>query len=219
MIELIVDFIFYLHSEDIMFRHFFRFTFLLLTLAVLFVACGEDDNPIVDNDKHDEPFHADADGFVLKVGGQEIYRQFQGTQTGGITLKAGDELDVLAVFLDPAIGEFFPENPEEGEEHDHDHDHEEEEGEEEFVLSIVGFDASIIDVHLHAGEEHEHEDHDDEEDNHDHEEDDHDDELADKFTFEVIGLSAGKTQLSFQLLHGDHPDFTAALPIPVTVTQ
>ena len=205
MTELIVDFMFYLHSEDIMFRHFFRFTFLLLTLAVLFVACGEDDNPIVDNDKHDEPFHADADGFVLKVGGQEIYRQFQGTQTGGITLKAGDELDVLAVFLDPAIGEFFPENPEEGEEHDHDHDHEEEEGEEEFVLSIVGFDASIIDVHLHAGEEHEHED--------------HDDELADKFTFEVIGLSAGKTQLSFQLLHGDHPDFTAALPIPVTVTQ
>ena len=101
----------------------------------------------------------------------------------------------------------------------HDHDHEEEEGEEEFVLSIVGFDASIIDVHLHAGEEHEHEDHDDEEDDHDDEEDDHDDELADKFTFEVIGLSAGKTQLSFQLLHGDHPDFTAALPIPVTVTQ
>ena len=205
MTELVVDFIFYLHSEDIMFRHFFRFTFLLLTLAVLFVACGEDDNPIVDNNEHDEPFHADADGFVLKVRGQEIYRQFQGTQTGGITLKAGDELDVLAVFLDPAIGEFFPENPVEGEEHDHDHDHEEEEGEEEFVLSIVGFDASIIDVHLHAGEEHEHED--------------HDDELADKFTFEVIGLSAGKTQLSFQLLHGDHPDFTAALPIPVTVTQ
>ena len=195
MTELIVDFIFYLHSEDIMFRHFFRFT-LLLTLAVLFVACGEDDNPIVDNNEHDEPFHADADGFVLKVGGQEIYRQYQGKQTGGITLTAGDELDVLAVFLDPAIGEFFPENPEEGEEHDHDHDHEEEEGEEEFVLSIVGFDASIIDVHLHAGEEHEHEDHDDEED-------DHDDELADKFTFEVIGLSAGKTQLSFQLLHGE----------------
>ena len=29
------------------------------TLAVLFVVCGEDDNPIVDNDKHGEPFHAD----------------------------------------------------------------------------------------------------------------------------------------------------------------
>ena len=42
-----------------MFRHFFRFTFLLLTLAVLFVVCGEDDNPIVDNDKHGEPFHSD----------------------------------------------------------------------------------------------------------------------------------------------------------------
>ena len=42
-----------------MFRHFFRFTFLLLTLAVLFVVCGEDDNPIVDNDKHGAPFHSD----------------------------------------------------------------------------------------------------------------------------------------------------------------
>ena len=182
-----------------MFRHFFRFTLLLLTFAVLFFACGEDDNPIVDNDENGESFHADADGFVLKVDGQEIYRQFQGTQTGGITLKAGDELDVLAVFLDPTIGEFFPETAEEGEEHDH----EEEEG---FVLSIGGFDASIIDVHLHEGEEHEES------------EDDHDDELAHKFTFEVIGLAAGQTQLSFQLLHGEHADFTAALPIPVTVT-
>ena len=193
-----------------MFRHFFRFTLLLLTFAVLFVACGVYDNPIVDNDESGESFHADADGFVLKVGGQEIYRQFQGTQTGGITLKAGDELDVLAVFLDPTIGEFFPEADEEGEEHDHHHDHEEEEEEEGFVLSIGGFDASIIDVHLHVvGEEHE---------EHEESEDDHDDEEADKFTFEVIGLAAGQTQLSFQLLHGEHADFTAALPIPVTVT-
>jgi len=79
IIELIVDFIFYLYSEDIMFRHFFRFTLLLLTFAVLFFACGEDDNPIVDNDENGESFHVDADGFVLKVDGQEIYRQFQGT--------------------------------------------------------------------------------------------------------------------------------------------
>ena len=194
-----------------MFRHFFRFTLLLLAFAVLFFACGEDDNPIVDNDENGELFHADADGFVLKVDGQEIYRQFQGTQTGGITLKAGDELDVLAVFLDPTIGEFFPETTEEGEEHDHDHDHQEEEG---FVLSIGGFDASIIDVLPHEGEAHEHE----EGEEHEESGDDHDDELAHKFTFEVIGLAAGQTQLSFQLLHGEHADFTAALPIPVTVT-
>ena len=192
-----------------MFRHFFRFILLLLTFAILFVACDEDDNPIVDNHENGESFHADADGFVLKVDGQEIYRQFQGKQTGGITLKAGDELDVLAVFLDPTIGEFSPETAEEGEEHDH--DHEEEEG---FVLSVGGFDASIIDVHLHEGEEHEHE----EGEEHEVSEDDHDDEFADKFTFEVIGLAAGQTQLSFQLLHGEHADFTAALPIPVTVT-
>ena len=87
-----------------------------LGVGLAHVACGEDDNPIVDNDENGESFHADADGFVLKVDGQEIYRQFQGAQTGGITLKSGDELDVLAVFLDPTIGEFFPETAEEGEE-------------------------------------------------------------------------------------------------------
>lgn len=182
-----------------MFRHFFRSTLLLLALAVLVVACGDDDNPIVDDDHADEPFHADADGFVLKVDGNEIYRQFQGTQTGGITLKARDELDVLAVFLDHDADEFFPSSPEADEDHDHDH-----EDEEVFALGLSGFDASIIEVHLHEGEEHEHEE----------EEEEH----AEKLTFEVVGLKAGQTQINFQLLHGGHADFTAALAIPVNVT-
>ena len=36
-------------------------------------------------------------------------------------------------------------------------------------------------------------------------------------TLKVVGLKAGTTEIKLQLLHGDHPDFTAALPIPVTV--
>ena len=92
---------------------------------------------------------------------------------GSITLKVGDELDVLTVFLDNYSDEFFPEAPEG--ENDHDDD---EHGE---------------------GEE-------------------HDNELAEKFTFEVKGLKAGQTELKLQLMHGGHPDFTAALLIPVTVT-
>ncbi len=189
-----------------MFTCFFRFTLLLLAFAVLFAACSEDDNPIVDHD--DEPFHADADGFILKVDGNEIYRQFQGTHTGGITLKVGEELDVLAVFLNQHEEEFFPEAPEEGEDHDHD-DH----GEEEvFALALRGFDSSTIEVHLYESEE------DDHEDDHAEEGEDHDDELAEKFTFEVKGLKAGKTEFKLQLLHGDHPDFTAAFSTPVTVT-
>ena len=188
---------------------FFRFTLLLLAFAVLFAACGEDDNPIIDHDHDhdDEPFHADADGFVLKVDGNQIYRQFEGEHEGSITLKVGEELEVLATFLDHDGDEFLPENPEEEDEHDHDH------GEEEvFALALSAFDSSIIKIHLHEGEEHEHED------DHAEEEEHHDDELAEQFTFEVEGLKAGETAIKFQLLHGDHADFTAALMIPVTVT-
>ena len=192
-----------------MFTHCFRFTLLLLGFTMLFAACGEDDNPIIDDD-HDhegDVFHADADGFVLKVDGKQIYRQFQGTHTGSITLKVGDELDVLTVFLDHDEEEFFQENPEE-EEHEHDDDDEEE----VFALALSEFDSSIIEIHLHESEGDDHEDDQAEEDEH------HDDELAEKFTFEVKGLKAGETGVKLQLLHGDHPDFTAALSIPVTVT-
>lgn len=211
-----------------------RFTLLLLASVALFAACGEDDNPIVENGHDDEPFHADADGFVLKVDGNEIYRQFEGTHTGGITLKVGEELDVLTAFLDHDSHEFFPENPEEEDDHDHDHEH----GEEEvFALALSGYDSSIIEVHLYHDDHGDHDDDDDHDDHDDHDErddhdehdddDDHDeheehdehgDELAEQFTFEVKGLKAGQTEIKLQLMHGDHPDFTAALLIPVTVT-
>ena len=190
-----------------MFACFFRLTLLLTVFVVLFAACGEDDNPIIDDDHDhdDEPFHADADGFVLKVDGNQIYRQFEGEHEGGITLKVGEELEIAAAFLDHDEEEFLPENPEEEDEHDHDH------GEEEvFALAISEFDSSIIEVHLHEGEEHE--------DSHAEEDEHHDDELAERFTFEVGGLQAGETTFKLQLLHGDHPDFTAALLVPVTVT-
>ena len=202
----------YLYLEEMMFTCVFRCTLLLLAVVVLFAACGEDDNPIIDDDHDhdhdDEPFHADADGFVLKVDGNQIYRQFEGEHEGGITLKVGEELEIAAAFLDHDEEEFLPENPEEEDGHDHDH------GEEEvFALSLSAFDSSIIKIHLHEGEdEHDHED------EHEHEDEHHDDELAEQFTFEVDGLKAGETAIKFQLLHGDHADFTAALMIPVTVT-
>ena len=199
----------YLYLEEMMFTCFFRCTLLLLAFVVLFAACGEDDNPIIDDehDHEDEPFHADADGFVLKVNGNQIYRQFEGEHEGGITLKVGEEVEVAAAFLDHDGDEFLPENPEEEDDHDHDH------GEEEvFALALSGYDSSIIKIHLH-----DHEDEHDDEDEHDHE-DEHHDELAEQFTFEVDGVKAGETAIKFQLLHGDHADFTGALMIPVTVT-
>ena len=177
-----------------MIKQFFKLSVLLLALSMLLAACGEGDSD------HDEATHVDADGFVLKVDGEEIYRQFQGTETGGISLKVGDELDVLTVFINRHSEEITFETEEgeddHGEEEDDGHDHDED---EVFGLALSEYDTSIIEVHLAEGRE------------------DEGDQHEEGFTFEMTGLSAGQTGIKLQLLHGDHPDFTAALQIPVNV--
>ena len=175
--------------------------------------CGESDNPIVDDHDHDEhdhdhdaPIHADVDGFVLEVNEVEVYRQFQGTHTGGLTVNVGEEIEVHAVFLDADGHEAHLDEVEAVDEHGH---------EEEFGLGLSGYDSAIIEIHLDH-DEHDHDDHDDDHDDHDDDHDDHDDH-GDELPFGLEGLKAGKTEIKLQLLHGDHPDFTAALLIPVTV--
>ena len=199
-----------------MFTYFFGrdFSVAISRLALLsFIAvlpfiggCGEDDNPIVDDHDHEEEreiIHADADGFVLEVDGAEVYRQFQGEHSGGLTVNVDEEIEVHVTFLDASGAEVHIGEEEEGE-HDHDHDHD---AEETFALGLMGYDAAIIDIHLseteeeHGEEEHEGEEHGEE----------------GQLGFEVVGLKAGTTEIKLQLLHGDHADFTAALPIPVTV--
>ena len=191
---------------------------LLSLIAVLpFVGgCGEDDNPIVDDDHDDEhevdaPLHADADGFTLEVDGKEVYHQHQGTHEGGLTVGVGEEIEVHVIFIDANEAEVHLDEiaPPPGED-DHDHDHDEEEA---FSLGLTGYDSAIVEIHLEHEDEHEHdeEEHDEEE----HDEEEHGEEEALHFGLE--GLKAGKTEIKLQLLHGDHPDFTAALSIPVTV--
>ena len=180
--------------------------------ALFFSGCGEDSNPIVDTPETEEdaPYHAEADGFFLQVDGVEIYRQFQGTETGGISVGVGEEIDVHVQFLNPDRVGFIPQPEEEaeheGEDDGHAHD------EEEFALGLTGYDTAIAEVHLHV-EEHEEDEHGHVEE---HEEDTHEEE-EEKWVFEVVGVKAGTTHITLQLLHGDHPDFTAALPIPITV--
>ncbi|MYI94159.1 hypothetical protein F4083_07515 [Candidatus Poribacteria bacterium] len=114
-----------------------------------------------------------------------------------------------------------PPGEEEADDHDHDHG-----GLESFSLGLTGYDASIIQIHLdHDDHDHEGEEHDDDHDDHEGEEhdDDHDDhdhegeEHGDALPFGLEGLKAGTTEIKLQLIHGDHPDYTAALLIPVTV--
>ena len=173
--------------------------------------CGEDDNPIVDDDhdhdhdhEGDAPIHADVDGFVLEVDEKEVYRQFQGTHTGGLTVTVGEEIEVHAVFLDADGHEAHLDEVEAVDEHGH---------EETFALGLSDYDSSIIEIHL------DHDEHDHEEDHHeeDHHEEDHHEEHSEELPFGLEGLKAGTTEIKLQLLHGDHPDFTGALLIPVTV--
>ena len=204
-----------------------QFIFVMLIAVLPFLGgCGEDD------DHEDEIIHADADGFVLNVDGNEVYRQFEGEHNGGITLSVGDEIEVHVLFLDANEEEFDPTGDEEDEHEDDGHDHDTEDEEVNFALGLSEYDDEIIEIHLHGDtEEDEHsddehadeEDHGDEhsDDEHADEEDEHsDDEHADEesaMSFEVVGLKAGNTEIKLQLLHGDHPDYTGSLLIPVTV--
>ncbi|MDE0013682.1 MAG: hypothetical protein OXU36_21255 [Candidatus Poribacteria bacterium] len=194
---------------------------LLTFVAVLPLmgGCGEDDNPIVDDDHdhdHDAPIHADVDGFFLEVDGKDVYRQFQGTHSGGLTVGVGQEIEVHAVFLDANGAEAHLHEVEAVDEHGH---------EEEFGLGLTDYDSAIIAIHLDH-DEHDHDEHDHGEDDHDeeeHGEEEHEDEHGheehseDELPFGLEGLKVGTTTIKLQLLHGDHPDFTAALLIPVTV--
>ena len=195
---------------------------ILLTLVAVLPfmgGCGEDENPIIDDPDHDHemdaPLHADADGFNLEIDGKVVYHQHQGAHDGGLTVPVGEEIEIHVHFLDADENELHLDEvaPPPGEDdqaddgHDHAHD-----GLESFSLGLTGYDSSIIKIHLdeHA---HEGEEHDEDGEEHGHEDEGH----ADALPFGIEGLKAGKTEIKLQLLHGDHPDFTAALAIPVTV--
>ncbi len=197
-----------------------------VTVLPLMGGCGESDNPIVDDDhdhedEADAPIHADVDGFNLEIDGKVVYHQHQGHHEGGLTVPVGEEIEIHVHFLDANEAELHLDEvaaPPGEDDHDHDHDHD---GLEFFSLGLTDYDASIIQIHLdhddhddhdHEGEEHD-DDHDDDHDDHDHEGEEHGDALP----FGLEGLKAGTTTIKLQLLHGDHPDFTAALAIPVTV--
>ena len=195
---------------------------LLAFVAILpcIGGCGEDDNPILEDDhdhahEADAPLHADADGFNLEIDGKVVYHQHQGTHEGGLTVGVGEEIEVHVHFIDANEMELHLDEvaapPGEDDDHGHDDDAHEHDGAEFFSLGLSGYDSSIIQIHL--DEEHHEDEHGEEEH---HEEEEHE-EHGDALPFGLEGLKAGKTEIKLQLLHGDHPDFTGALLIPVTV--
>ena len=160
--------------------------FFLLTITSLFIAGCEDD----DHDDHQEEGHTDAEGFILEnESGTEVYREFEGSMTGGITLAVGDTLELSVHFLD----------------HDEEEiEHEEEEGDHEDGLEVSGSNQSIAIVEV--------EEHEEEGDDHDH---DHDEEHG--MGIHVIGVSSGTTGFTLKLMHEGHADYTSVNNVPVTV--
>ena len=166
----------------------------LLSFSLFFVTGCEDD----DHD-HDED-HTDADGFILEdAGGNELYREFEGAVTGGVTLGVGDTLELSVHFLDHEGNEIEHEE----EDHDeHDNDEEDHDGDDDGI-EVSGADASIAIVEVESHEEEEDGDHD--------EEDEHGN------AFHIIGVSTGSTSFQLQLMHDGHADYTSTNNVTVTV--
>ena len=115
------------------------YTTLLFTGALLFTTGCEDDA----HDDHEEG-HTNADGFILEdAAGSEVYREFEGTTTGSVTLAVGETLELSVHFLDHEGNEIAHE--EEGEE-----DHE-----DGLVVSENDASVAVVEVEEHEeGEDH-----------------------------------------------------------------
>ena len=99
---------------------------------------GHQSHPVVVIDQHyregEKTLHADVDGVLLIVDGVEVYRQFQNTQTGDITLGEKDKIKVQVIFLNPHEEKL--------------HLNEISGVEEVFGLRITDYDSAIIELHL-----------------------------------------------------------------------
>ena len=165
-------------------------TIFSLSFILLFTTGCEDD----DHDNHDHG-HTDADGFILEnESGTEVYREFEGTVTGTVTLSVGDTLELAVHFLDHEGNEIEHEEEEEGEH---------EEGE----LEVSGSNASIAIVEV---------EHEEEGDDHDHDHD-HDHEEEHGAALHIIGVSSGTTSFQLRLMHDGHADYTSTNDVTVTV--
>ena len=115
------------------------YTTLLFTGALLFTTGCEDDA----HDDHEEG-HTDADGFILEdAAGSEVYREFEGTTTGSVTLAVGETLELSVHFLDHEGNEIAHE------------EEDEEDHEDGLVVSENDANVAVVEVEEHEeGEDH-----------------------------------------------------------------
>ena len=139
-------------------------------------------------DDHDhEEGHTDADGFILEDAAGNEMYREFEGAMTGSVTLAVGDTLELSVHFLDHEGNEIEHSEEEGEEH--------EDG-----LEVSGNDASIAIVEVEGHEEEE-----------DHDEEHHGSALH------VIGVSAGSTSFTLQLMHDGHADYTSTNNVPVTV--
>ena len=131
--------------------------------------------------------------------GEVVYREFEGTQTGGVTLSVGETLELMVHFLDHEGNEIEHSD----DEHDDHDDHGDEGDDDSDGLVVSENDATIAIVEVEGHDEEDGDDHGDEHGN----------------ALHVEGVSAGTTSFKLQLMHEGHADYTSTNNVPVTVNS
>lgn len=183
---------------------------ILCTLLFLSIGCDNDDTSASSVVIPEE--HTDADGMVLKLDGEEVYREFEGsyvtTLTNNLNISVGNTVELSVHFLDGDGNEIDTDDHDHDDVHcdeftteaecgtsdecewhaddnaceDADHDH----SDDEDGLDITITDPSIITINV--------------EDNGIH----------------LIPTNTGSTTFTIQLMHEGHADYTS-MPIAVDV--
>ena len=147
--------------------------------------------------------HTDADGLVLELNGQEVYREFKGDRiTNTLSLTVGDALELSVHFLDEDGNEIEHSDDDDHDDHGHDDDHDDHGSVDGLLVTENDTSVVVIEVEGHEEEEEGEEDHDDHEEH--------------GPGIHMIGVAAGSTTFKIQLMHEGHSDYTS-MSIAVTV--
>ena len=158
---------------------------IVLFLGLMASSCDEASSALAPDE------HTDADGLILELNGQEVYREFEGAiVTNTLSITVGDTLELSVHFLDHDGNEIEHSDDDDHDDHD-DHDHDDDHDSDDGLL-VTENDTSVVVIEV---EEHE---------------EDHGPGIH------MIGVAAGSTTFKIQLMHEGHSDYTS-MSIAVTV--
>ena len=187
---------------------------ILCTLLFLSIGCDNDDTSASSVVVPEE--HTDADGMVLKLGGEEVYREFQGsyvtTLTNNLNISVGDTVELSVHFLDDDGNEIDTD----------DHDDHSDVHCDDFTTEAECSTSDECEWHTddNACEDADHDDH-------DHSEDEVVLDInitnsniitinSEENAIHLIPITTGSTTFTIQLMHEGHADYTS-MPIAIDI--